>query len=116
MNDIIKCTRHAETRMQQRGIAWGDILTVLAHGTPIDDMTVLLREQDVAREIDRLKQQIRRDRLSIPHARQCIRALERNRNRQVVLSGDQLLTVYRPRRAAQKRSLRLARTKGYTTK
>ena len=95
----VKCTRHAETRMQQRGISKRDILTVLEYGTPIDDGTVLLRRQDVAREVGRLKREIQ--------------ALECNRHRKIVLANDEVVTAYRSRRADQRRALRTSRTKGY---
>ena len=38
MSDAI-CTRHAETRMQQRGIRKKDIRLILAFGTQVDDET-----------------------------------------------------------------------------
>lgn len=113
----IKCTQHGETRLQQRGISMADVLIVYQHGTLIDNEAVLLLSQDVDREVRDLKREIRRAGSGASHTNQCrqmIRALERNRNRQIVLNGDQLVTAYRPRRAAQKRALRISRTKGYS--
>lgn len=97
----IKYTRHGETRTQQRGISKRDILTVLEYGTPIDDGTVLLRRQDVAREVGRLKREIQ--------------ALECNKDRKIVLADDEVITAYRSRRADQRRAFRISRTKGYRT-
>lgn len=113
----IRYTRHGATRMQQRGITETDVEIVLRYGTVIDDMAVILRRRDEAREVGRLKRQIRRGGLSSLHIRRCrreIRALERNRGRKIVLIGDRLVTAYRPRRTDQKRALRTSRTKGHT--
>ena len=48
-------TRHAEMRMQQRGIRKGDIELILACATRIDDDTWILRNRDVSRQIESRK-------------------------------------------------------------
>ena len=116
MNDI-RISRHGETRKQQRGISKADILIVHEYGTSVDDGAMFLRSQDVAREIRHLQRQVRRVGSAAPDVRDCretIRALERNRDRKIVMAGDLLVTAYRPRRADQKRALRISRTKGHT--
>lgn len=97
MTDIVY-TRHAETRMQQRGIREKDIPLIIALGTQVDDETWFMRKQDVAREIDIRKGQIR--------------ALERLANRKVVMRGGEVITAYPSRPADQKRTLRRGRQKG----
>ena len=91
-------TRHAETRMQQRGIRKKDIRLILAFGTQVDGETWFMRNRDVAREIETRKREIR--------------ALSRLRNRKVVISGGHVITAYPSRPADQKRTLRLGRQKG----
>ena len=84
-------TRHAEKRMRQRGMRTGDIALVLACGTQIDDDSYLLRERDAARAIE---------------------ALQRLRNRKVVVSGGAVVTAYPSRPSHRKRALRRGRWKG----
>ena len=84
--------------MQQRGIREEDIPLIIALGTQVDDETWFMRKQDVAREIDIRKGQIR--------------ALERLANRKVVMRGGQVVTAYPSRPADQKRTLRRGRQKG----
>ena len=57
MTDLIY-TRHAKTRMQQRGIRKSDIPIILAYGTQIDDETYLMCNRDAAREIETRKREI----------------------------------------------------------
>lgn len=117
MNDQIRISRHGETRMQQRGISKMDILIVHEYGTSVDNEAVLLLSQDVDREVRHLQRQIRRVGSAASDVKDCretIRALERNRDRKIVMAGDLLVTAYRPRRADQKRALRISRTKGYS--
>ncbi len=97
MSDAI-CTRHAETRMQQRGIRKKDIRLILAFGTQVDDETWFMRNRDVAREIETRKREIR--------------ALSRLVNRKVVIRGGHVITAYPSRPADQKRTLRRGRRKG----
>ena len=91
-------TRHAETRMQQRGIRKKDIRLILAFGTQVDDETWFMRNRDVAREIETRKREIR--------------VLSRLVNRKVVIRGGSVITAYPSRPADQKRTLRRGRRKG----
>ena len=91
-------TRHAETRMQQRGIRSGDVTLILECGTQIDDETWLMRDRDVKREIECRKREIR--------------VLERLACKKVVMRGEQVITAYPSRPDDQKRTLRRGRWKG----
>lgn len=91
-------SRHAETRMGQRGIRRRDIPLVLALGTQVEDGTWILLRRDVAREIDIRKREIRE--------------LERLKNCKVVTLGGHVITAYPSRLADQKRTLRRGRQKG----
>ena len=95
-NDIY--TRHAEMRMQQRGIRKGDIPLIRKYGTQVDDETWLMRNRDVAREIEARKREIR--------------ALSRLRNRKLVIRDRSVVTAYPSRPSDQKRTLRRGRQKG----
>ena len=97
----IAYTRHAETRMRQRGIRSGDITLILECGTQIDDETWLMRHRDVKREIERRKQEIR--------------TLGRLASKKVVMRGEQVVTVYPSRPDDQKRTLRRGRRTGMAT-
>ena len=91
-------SRHADTRMQQRGTREEDIALILGWGTQIDDETWFMRDRAVARGIQILKRGIR--------------LLERLANRKVVMSGECVITAYSSRPADQKRTLRRGRQKG----
>ena len=51
-------TRHAETRMSQRGIRESDLDILLAHGTEIGPGRIALRKRDAQETIRRLKKRI----------------------------------------------------------
>ena len=97
MTDFVY-TRHAETRMQQRGIRAKDISLIIAMGTQVDDQTWIMRKRDVVREIEILKRGIR--------------VLERLANHKVVMRDGQVVTAYPSRPVDQKRTLRRGRQKG----
>ena len=97
MTDIIY-TRHAKTRMQQRGIRKADIPIILAYGTQIDEETYFMRNRDAVREIETRKREIQ--------------ALSRLVNRKVVIRGRRVITAYPSNPADQKRTLRRGREKG----
>ena len=97
MIDIVY-SRHAETRMQQRGIREKDIPLIITLGTQVDDETWIMRNRDVTRGIEILKRRIR--------------LLERLTNCKVVMRGGHVITAYSSRPADQKRTLRRARQKG----
>ena len=94
-------TRHAEMRMQQRGIRKNDIALILACATQIDDETWILRNRDVSRQIESRKREIR--------------ALERLANRKIVVREGCVITAYSSRRPDQKRTLRRGRRTGMAT-
>ena len=98
MSGSVYCTRHARTRMQQRGFRLKDIPLVLACGTQIDEAVYLMRGLDVDRMIAVLKGVIQR--------------LERLRNTEVVLQNERLVTIYRPKPKGLKRRDRRGREKG----
>ena len=97
MNDLIY-SRHARTRMQQRGIRKADIPIILAYGTQIDDETYFMRNRDANREIETSKREIQ--------------ALSRLVNRKVVIRNGRVITAYPSNPADQKRTLRRGRKKG----
>ena len=97
MTDIIY-SRHAETRMQQRGIRKADIRIILAYGTQIDDETYFMRNRDAAREIETRKREIQ--------------TLSRLVNRKVVIRDGRVITAYPSNPTDQKRTLRRGRQKG----
>lgn len=91
-------TRHAETRMRQRGIRERDVLLFLAHATRIDDETWFMYKRDARRAIEKRKREIQ--------------ALERLAGRKVVVWGESVVTAYRSRPADLKRTLRQGRRNG----
>lgn len=97
MTNIIY-SRHAKTRMQQRGIRKSDIPIILTCGTQIDDETWLMCNRDAAREIEARKREIQ--------------TLSRLANRKVVIRDGRVITAYPSNPADQKRTLRRGRQKG----
>lgn len=53
-------TRHADVRMNQRGLRKKDVELVIEYGTPITDDRIELRRQDVHCAISRLRREIQR--------------------------------------------------------
>ena len=91
-------TRHARTRMQQRGIRKADIPIILEYGTQIDDETYFMCNRDAAREIETRKREIQ--------------TLSRLVNRKVVIRDGRVITAYPSNPSDQKRTLRRGREKG----
>lgn len=85
-------TKHARTRMQQRGIRQTDLEVVVNAATTIDADSVMLLNQDVDREVRKRKREIA--------------ILERLRGCRVVLAGESVVTAYRPARPVEKRLIR----------
>ena len=86
-------TQHASVRIRQRGLRERDIQIIVDYGTPVDDDSVLLLNQDVEREVRKRKREIA--------------MLERLRGYRVVVAGEEkVVTVYRPVRKIEKRLLR----------
>jgi len=94
MNTII-LSYHAQARMRQRGIRNSDIELILQCGSAIGEDIYFLSRKDTEREIRRRKREIQ--------------ALERLRNRKVVLCDGTVVTCYRSRRSDQKALLRRRR-------
>jgi len=84
--------RHAASRLRQRGRSQEDVDLIIRHGTPVDGNGILLRDDDVKRVTQELLGQIHR--------------LNKLAGWKVVTEGGTIVTVYRARRAHQKRLLR----------
>ena len=97
MTDLIY-TRHAKTRIQQRGMRKSDIPIILTCGTQIDDETWFMCNRDAAREIETRKREIQ--------------TLSRLVNRKVVIRDGRIITAYPSNPSNQKRTLRRGRQKG----
>ena len=98
MSGSLNCTRHARTRMQQRGFRQKDISLVLACATQIDEAVYLMR----GREVDRM----------IAILKGVIQQLERLRDTEIVLRNERLVTIWRSRPKDLKRRHRRGRQKG----
>lgn len=85
-------SRHAETRMRQRGVRPNDLEIVFRYGAEIGEDVYFLADRNVDRGIQNLKWEIQ--------------ALERLRGQKVVVAGDTVVTCYRSRPRDQKRMLR----------
>lgn len=85
-------SKHAQTRVRQRGLRESDIPVIVAAGTPVDADSLFLSAKDVDREIRRRKHEIT--------------ALERLRGCRVVIAGETVVTVYRPSPRTEKRLMR----------
>jgi len=81
-------SQHAEKRMQQRGFRHTDLDVLHQCGTRIDDNSFLLTNQDAAREIAARKREIH--------------ALERLKGSKIVVSEQNVITVYRTTRKHRK--------------
>ena len=90
---------HASTRIRQRGFSESDVELIVTVGTQVEDGAVLLRKQDVDREIRDLKRQIQ--------------SLRRLRNAKAVVDGETVVTVYRAGKSSQRTTLRRAREGGW---
>ena len=114
-------SRHAETRMRQRGMRPSDLDLILRCGSVIGgDIhdVYFLKNKDAQREIDRLSGEIRRQEQSrSPCARTDreretrrrkheIHRLERLRSRKLVVADRTVVTCYRSHRKDQKRMFR----------
>ncbi len=94
---ILKYTKHGEQRTNQRGFRRNDVELIRRCGTLVPDRQAevyLLRNKDVECEIKERKQEIQR--------------LERMRGCEVVIIGNQLVTVHHTSRRHQKRLLQRA--------
>lgn len=86
---------HGEARMQQRGLREDDLVLILQCGSALGEDVFFLTRKDADREICRRKREIQ--------------ALERLRDRKVVIADGIVVTCYRSRRSDQKRMLRKRR-------
>ncbi len=94
MLDVCR-TRHAERRLNQRGIRPRDVDLLLNSATQVSPDAYLLTNSDVDREILRRKQEIQQ--------------LERLRGIKLVVEGETLITAYRSKESDQRRTLRRGR-------
>ena len=85
-------TRHARTRMQQRGISGQDVDLIVACGTMVRPGLYMLRDRDADKEIQEHKRRIQ--------------ALERNRGRAAVVEDGTVVTCYRVSGQAGRRAVR----------
>lgn len=85
-------TRHAQTRMQQRGISGPDVDLIMACGTMVRPGLYMLRDRDADKEIK--------------EHRCRIQALERNRGRAAVVEDGTVVTCYHVSGAAGRRAVR----------
>ena len=140
MNEIVY-TRHAETRMRQRGLRERDVPLILKCGTRLDDETWFVRDRDARRAIGDRKREIRtlerlagwettprkcgarpddgtrfvcgRDaRRAIERRKREIQDLERLSGWKMVKRGRCVITAYRSRPADRKKALRRGREGG----
>ena len=88
-------SRHAETRMRQRGLRNGDIDLVLQCASEVGDDVYFLSRKDADLEIRRRKEEIQ--------------ALERLRDLKMVVAEDTVVTCYVSRRSDQRRAFRKGR-------
>lgn len=85
-------TRHAQTRMQQRGISGQDVDLIMSFGTMVRPGLYMLRDRDADKQIREHKRRIR--------------DLERNRRRAAVVEEGTVVTCYRVSGLAGRRSVR----------
>jgi hypothetical protein len=90
-------SRHAETRLRQRGFRDQDVEVVLVHGTPLNEATVLT-DADVASAVAAKKREIH--------------DLERLRGTAVILADGVVASVYRPSRRRLRRFMGRGRRPG----
>lgn len=91
----ISVSRHAEARMQQRGMRENDVELLLENGTMFGSDVCFLSIRDADCAIRKRKREIQ--------------ALERLINHKLVIGGDCIVTCYRSSRRDQKKFLRNGR-------
>lgn len=96
--DKLPRSRHGEARLNQRGIRQGDVELIGRCGTEVEDGVYLVCQQDAARQIARLKNEIG--------------AIERIAGKKLVLREGRVVTAYPSGRRDTKRALRRARARG----
>ena len=117
-------SRHAETRIRQRGMRLSDPSFILRCGSEVSGDVhniYFLKRKDVQREISRLQSEIRRLRnrqnssshISREHAirylKRQIHTLERLRGRKLVVAAGIVVTCYHSSRRDQKQMFRKGR-------
>ena len=94
MNEVTY-SKHAETRMQQRGLRPADLELILKHGSRLGEEVYFLSGKDVTERVNQLKAEI-----------QC---LERLNGKKLVLVNDVLVTCYSSSKRNQKCMYRRAK-------
>lgn len=115
---VHKISRHALTRMNQRGLRHQDLDLVTRYGTWTGDQEVFLSRRDVQLQTAQLKGEIGRllkrgeDKLQrrIRSIKRRIQDLERLCGCKVVLTGDTVATCYHTSKKHQRQMLRFARS------
>ena len=77
-------TRHAETRLRQRGFQKADVAVVLSVATQLGGDAFFLSDHDAQREIAKRKREIQQ--------------LERLRGAEIIVEGGTLITAYHRKR------------------
>ena len=98
MNELTS-TAHATARKTQRGFRTDDFAQIITHGTPVGDMEIMLTDKDVEHAIRKRRKEIQ--------------ALERLKNRIVVVDGRRVITAYPLTKRKQRDRLRRARASGW---
>ena len=74
-----KFTKHARSRMRQRGLREQDVEFIIQHGTETRDGFILSRKDAAAVECD---------------AKRLIQLASRLTNKRVIADGDEVITIY----------------------
>lgn len=119
-------TKHAQTRMQQRGFSQADLHNIAMCGTAINDQEILFTDKDAKRERaqiqDRIKQLLRLSQQKcgsrpngnehqlaqeISELRRQLANIDRLKNRKIVIDGNHVITCYRCSKSELKRISRI---------
>lgn len=94
-------SRHAETRMSQRGIGRSIVDLILVNGTKIGRNQIVLKEKTATMMIHHLKKELKehKDLYTIQILNQKIAQVERATNKVIVVIDGHLVTVYHLTRA-----------------
>lgn len=86
----LRLSRHADSRLQQRGMRIADLELLEQHGTLMTDGRLIMTDADIARETAAMKRLIAR--------------FERLRGLTAIIADNLVLTVYRQRRLRRRGS------------
>jgi len=119
-------TKHAQTRMQQRGFSQADLHNIAMCGTAINDHEILFTDKDAKRERiliqERIKQLLHLSQQKcgtrsvgnehelaqeITDLRRQLTNIDRLKNRKIVIDGNRVITCYRCSKSKLKRISRI---------